>query len=90
MRGKQSSRRMGYPRGQSPDFACVKAVSFPGISAKTRQILSKSQAHGPEHESPALLLETFPDTFDASLFSRHVLTRGHLHLEETRAFLHMK
>jgi hypothetical protein len=60
--------------GRSLDFAFVKAISFPGISAKTCQMLSKSQAQWPEHESPALLLETFPDTFDASLLSRHIQT----------------
>jgi hypothetical protein len=64
----------------------VKVVSFPEVAAETGQVLSKSQAFHPDHEPQPHLFETFPDIFDASLFSRHTHTPGHFHREETRAF----
>ena len=76
---------MGCPVGPCADLFRVKAFSFPETG---------SQAYCHAHETRALSLETFPDIFDASLFSRHTHTpthtRGHLHLKKTRAFLYMK
>lgn len=46
----------------------VKTFSFPETGA---------QAYCHAHESQALSLETFPDIFDASLFSRHTHTHTH-------------